>query len=52
MSDPIISSDVKRANRIPPRQALTRKWPVLHAGSTPKFHRESWTFHIFGIRHR
>jgi len=44
----IVSPDVKRAQRIPPRQALTRKWPVLHAGSTPAFNRPAWTFHIFG----
>jgi DMSO/TMAO reductase YedYZ molybdopterin-dependent catalytic subunit len=44
----IISPDVRRPNRIPPRQALTRKWPVLHAGSTPAFNRTTWTFHIFG----
>ena len=25
----IVSPDTKRENRIPPRQALTRKWPVL-----------------------
>ena len=41
MSDtPLIESlDTKRPNRIPPRQALTRKWPVLHYGSTPAFDR-------------
>jgi len=53
MSDPqpplIISSDTQRANRIPPRQAQTRKWPILHAGSTPTFDRSRWTIHIFGL---
>jgi DMSO/TMAO reductase YedYZ molybdopterin-dependent catalytic subunit len=44
----IVSADAKRTERIPPRQALTRKWPVLHAGSTPTFDRKQWTFHIFG----
>jgi len=52
MSEPepptIVSPDTQRANRIPPRQALTRKWPILHAGSTPRFDRANWTFHIFG----
>ena len=33
----ITSSDVQRENRIPPRQVLTRKWPVLHAGSVPDY---------------
>jgi DMSO/TMAO reductase YedYZ molybdopterin-dependent catalytic subunit len=53
MSDPqqplIISFDTQRANRIPPRQAQTRKWPILHAGSTPTFDRSRWTFHLFGL---
>jgi DMSO/TMAO reductase YedYZ molybdopterin-dependent catalytic subunit len=50
MNDPPITSpDVRRPNRIPPRQALTRKWPVLHAGTTPVFDRQTWSFHIFGL---
>jgi DMSO/TMAO reductase YedYZ molybdopterin-dependent catalytic subunit len=46
---PIVSPDMQRANRIPPRQVLTRKWPVLHYGPTPAFDRAAWTFHIFGL---
>jgi DMSO/TMAO reductase YedYZ molybdopterin-dependent catalytic subunit len=45
----IISPDVQRENRIPPRQALTRKWPVLHAGSTPPFDKARWSFRVFGL---
>jgi DMSO/TMAO reductase YedYZ molybdopterin-dependent catalytic subunit len=45
----IVSTDTQRANRIPPRQALTRKWPVLHAGSTPTFDRTRWAFQAFGL---
>lgn len=45
----IRSSDVERAERIPPRQAETRKWPILHYGSIPGFNRQTWTFHIFGL---
>src|SRR5437762_110127 len=49
-NDPILRSpDVERAERIPPRQALTRKWPVLHYGETPPFDRKTWTFRIFGL---
>jgi DMSO/TMAO reductase YedYZ molybdopterin-dependent catalytic subunit len=44
-----VSPDVQRAERFPPHQVLTRKWPVLHAGSTPAFNRAAWTFHIFGL---
>jgi DMSO/TMAO reductase YedYZ molybdopterin-dependent catalytic subunit len=44
----ILSPDVHREQRIPPRQALTRKWPVLHAGSVPRFDPATWTFRVFG----
>lgn len=49
MHDPIISPDVHREQRIPPQQALTRKWPVLHAGSVPQFDRATWQFQVFGL---
>src|SRR5262245_44691070 len=56
MSEPgpslIVSSDVRRADRLPPRQALTKKWPVLHAGSTPEFDRANGTFHVVGLVER
>jgi DMSO/TMAO reductase YedYZ molybdopterin-dependent catalytic subunit len=45
----IVSSDVQRRSRIPPRQAETRKWPVLHVGPTPAFDRATWSFRIFGL---
>jgi DMSO/TMAO reductase YedYZ molybdopterin-dependent catalytic subunit len=45
----IISEDTKRSNRIPPGQVQTRKWPVLHAGSTPDYGDLSkWDLNIFG----
>jgi DMSO/TMAO reductase YedYZ molybdopterin-dependent catalytic subunit len=45
----IISLDVERTQRVPPGQSLTRKWPVLHYGSTPRFDPARWSFHIFGL---
>src|SRR5947209_2716370 len=48
----IDSGDTQRTVRIPPHQAQTRKWPILHAGSTPTFDRAHWTFHIFGLVER
>ena len=45
----ILSSDVERAQRLPPGQVLTRKWPILHYGNVPTFDRARWTFHIFGL---
>jgi DMSO/TMAO reductase YedYZ molybdopterin-dependent catalytic subunit len=48
MSDePIISADTKRAERLPPRQVLTQKWPILHAGEVPPFNPAKWDFTIF-----
>ena len=32
----IISPDTQRANRLPPGQVLTEKFPVMHHGSTQK----------------
>jgi DMSO/TMAO reductase YedYZ molybdopterin-dependent catalytic subunit len=52
MNDAIISPDTRRNERLPPGQALTRKWPVLHAGPTPSFDRAGWDFHIFGLVRR
>jgi DMSO/TMAO reductase YedYZ molybdopterin-dependent catalytic subunit len=35
--------------RLPPGQYLTEKWPVLHAGSVPRYDELSaWTFRVFG----
>jgi DMSO/TMAO reductase YedYZ molybdopterin-dependent catalytic subunit len=48
-ANPIVSADTLRDNRLPPGQALTRKWPVLHYGPTPPFDRQRWQFHIFGL---
>ena len=45
----IISPDTKRANRIPPGQHLTDKWPVLHYGQLPKIEPSQWTLKIFGL---
>jgi DMSO/TMAO reductase YedYZ molybdopterin-dependent catalytic subunit len=36
-------------SRLPPGQHLTDKWPVLHAGSVPRYDDLStWTFRVFG----
>ena len=45
--DAIISPDTTREERIPPRQARTHKWPVLHAGEVPDFEPAKWDFTIF-----
>ena len=35
--------------RLPPGQSLTLKWPVLHAGSVPRFNPASWDFRVTGV---
>src|ERR1039457_4343115 len=36
------------AERIPPGQYRTEKFPVLHYGSTPKTELATWDFKVFG----
>ena len=38
----------KREGRLPPGQALTQKFPVLHYGPVPAFNPATWDFHIWG----
>lgn len=35
--------------RLPPGQSLTLKWPVLHAGSVPRFDPAKWDFRVNGL---
>ncbi len=50
--DVIKSPDTERAERVPPGQKLTEKWPALHYGSVPKIDISKWTFNIFGLVER
>jgi DMSO/TMAO reductase YedYZ molybdopterin-dependent catalytic subunit len=45
----IRSSDTLRANRVPPGQRSTDKFPVLHYGSVPKIDVSRWKFFITGL---
>jgi DMSO/TMAO reductase YedYZ molybdopterin-dependent catalytic subunit len=45
----IVSPDTKRADRVPPGQRLTDRWPVLHHGSVQKIDVNKWTFRISGL---
>jgi DMSO/TMAO reductase YedYZ molybdopterin-dependent catalytic subunit len=40
---------VRKEGRLPPGQALTRKFPVLHYGSVPTFNPATWDFRVFGL---
>ncbi len=35
--------------RVPPGQAVTEKWPVLHYGPVPRADTKKWDFRIFGL---
>jgi DMSO/TMAO reductase YedYZ molybdopterin-dependent catalytic subunit len=48
----IISSDTRRKDRIPPGQARTKKWPVLHAGRVPVVTPAQWRLEIRGLVER
>ncbi len=37
------------AERLPPGQVLTSKWPVLTYGDTPRLDLATWTFRCFGL---
>lgn len=45
----IVSPDARRLQRVPPGQARTRKWPVLHWGSVPAVTTSRWTLEICGL---
>lgn len=36
------------ADRLPPGQFQTQRWPVLHHGSVPPFDHDTWDFRVFG----
>jgi DMSO/TMAO reductase YedYZ molybdopterin-dependent catalytic subunit len=39
---------VKREGRLPPGQALTEKFPVLHYGHVPQIDTATWSLSVFG----
>ncbi len=41
-------NELKTQGRIPPGQALTEKFPVLHYGSVPRYDMSTWNFSIHG----
>jgi DMSO/TMAO reductase YedYZ molybdopterin-dependent catalytic subunit len=40
---------MRDAGRLPPGQALTLKWPVLHQGAVPGFDPHAWDFRVGGL---
>jgi DMSO/TMAO reductase YedYZ molybdopterin-dependent catalytic subunit len=47
--DVIVSPDTRRAQRLPPGQVRTRKWPVLHAGRTLYVDLTQWSLRVDGL---
>jgi DMSO/TMAO reductase YedYZ molybdopterin-dependent catalytic subunit len=39
---------IRREGRLPPGQALTQKFPVLHYGPVPDFNPATWNFKVWG----
>ncbi len=39
---------IKREGRLPPGQALTNRFPVLHYGPVPRFNPATWDLRVFG----
>src|SRR3989442_15671423 len=48
LADIIVSPDTRRAERLPPSQSRTKKWPVLDASGPPAIGLDRWTFRLFG----
>ncbi len=45
----VLERKMKAEGRLPPGQALTLKWPVLHAGAVPEFDPQTWDFRAGGL---
>ncbi len=41
-------NEIRKMGRLPPGQALTEKFPVLHYGPVPSYDMSKWDFRIFG----
>ncbi len=44
----VVSTTVTRNDRLPPRQVITKKFPVYDVAPRPAFNQETWRFRIFG----
>jgi DMSO/TMAO reductase YedYZ molybdopterin-dependent catalytic subunit len=45
----LLEARMKAEGRLPPGQALTVKWPVLHTGAVPGFDPAAWDFRVSGL---
>jgi len=44
---PVVPPEI--AERLPPGQFLTQRWPVLHYGDVPPFDPDLWDFRVYGM---
>lgn len=44
-----LEAERRADGRLPPGQALTLKWPVLHAGNVPRFDERRWDLRVGGL---
>jgi DMSO/TMAO reductase YedYZ molybdopterin-dependent catalytic subunit len=44
---PVIPDEL--ANRVPPGQFISPRWPVLHRGEIPRFDPTTWQFRVWGL---
>ncbi len=44
-----LEQGLRQDGRLPPGQALTLKWPVLHVGAIPRFDPSTWRFSVTGL---
>jgi DMSO/TMAO reductase YedYZ molybdopterin-dependent catalytic subunit len=47
--DVVVSPDTRRANRLPPGQTRTLKWPILDASGPPAIDLSTWRFQLGGL---
>lgn len=45
----LLHKRMQAEGRLPPGQAATIKWPVLHTGDVPPFDPERWSFRVGGL---
>ncbi len=45
----VVSPDTRRAERLPPNQARTKKWPVLDAHGPPSIDLARWSLGVSGL---
>ena len=48
-ADVVVSPDTQRADRLPPGQSRTKKWPILDASGVPRIDLERWRLRIVGL---